>query len=1477
VGAGPEGPRPVTFHPQAAKELGKLDRPIQRQIKDVINQLANGEPTQTHALAAGTPLAGWNSTKASRGHRIVHQNTEDNGIHIGYVGLHDYDKAIRRLTRWTKTSSIQMIGPDEYSRYHFPDYPQAKSLPRLVRHFEKTEPEYFQTIKDEVARDGVTTPVLVRRNDPAGRPMARPTVMQGHHRAAAAYSLGQHLPVGDHDDPEDFAMAERGNRAWFATHERPVPKQAARRTAADDDDTGYRMQHRPPDEDYGAPHHDLSGGGLIPEDVYTHPHYYGDMSDPTVREAHYHISRTRGKPESKVRIYRSLPAEHADQGFRPGDWVTTSKEYARQHGMQEDPKHDWPVISAMVRAKHLHTAGDDFREWGYNGTETKRPMISFKGGYHQEISNRADGSLAPVKRRRPKEAALEDDLYAGWEPHQRAVSEAQEAVRAEHPYLTAPLPDSTDERDEELRKILRQGGHPRADDAYVHVHRDPNRNSSNTGISRETGAPVVALHQSRADRGTIAHEAAHLLNDHHSGRAFGQPAPDHYVHGIGFAQHYARMLQPYGPRTTPGGNYKPGAGDLFLNTYYGSLARQNRGMARTAARALPTDRIFGPTYGLDHRLFNGDVLKPEVRRAVMDRLDEVFRVTSGLLDWSSYMRVYLAGSEASEWTSPTLEGNNDFDTLIGVDYDQARAHRSDQFLDRTDGEIDDILNDILRRFYNDEDWQAPFGGVWHLTGYVNEDAYDIRDIKPYAAYDISNMRWAVKPPHLPSWGPESFPEGPALWHEASAVADYIESILELPEPYRTQQGGALYDHLHSDRHRAFGPNGEGWYDPGNVIEKYLDQLGLWAKLLHLKKNAEHGEHDPGEQPMLEATAAKNTGPLNLARGFPVEPDEGWHPEAADRIMAGKAKPEDILPHIHKDHVGVWWYHPDDADVEDAKEHASGSDETLEKNHSEGETWEHDPHPDLPMIKYRKGHYQGEVAVALEAHHPGGWNPNTDNPTHPLMGNSYLPDHTKLKLHTIHYSPDQGETWHKMHLPQPVDLHTNGRPPGKSAAFEPGPSVHPRDYVLASSDGDDWTACDQGHEHWGTHGAAGLLIRHKDPEDGQTRYLLQKRSPWVDHPDTWGIPGGALGQNEHPLVGAFREGIEELGTLPPGIRRSHTTTDDHGGWAYHTTVADVPERFEPHGGEDDHESDGHGWFTHAEMQDLPLHPGFAKSWDRVRTSHPGNSRVHGASEHWIAREHKTREPGELEDEDNAPPYLQDTIGERNDFFDQVWRQLRPEQRDNVHKNLRAIAQRPLIIGTNHAEKVLDDGHMKTLHEQDPGGWSDDYRANRHNLEHHVMGVPETTSDEHKPIYGALTKEPKDNPYGQHHLELKPHVRARTAMTMGDSLNRNLRGYHIDHVPHLKHDELKAMTDPTELINLAEGEEPKTYGEFQVHGGIGLHDIAKLHVHEDHDMPLNDEDHRVMDKARAAGIEVVHHKPDPNFGLTDEQVATLKGHS
>jgi 8-oxo-dGTP diphosphatase len=156
------------------------------------------------------------------------------------------------------------------------------------------------------------------------------------------------------------------------------------------------------------------------------------------------------------------------------------------------------------------------------------------------------------------------------------------------------------------------------------------------------------------------------------------------------------------------------------------------------------------------------------------------------------------------------------------------------------------------------------------------------------------------------------------------------------------------------------------------------------------------------------------------------------------------------------------------------------------------------------------------------------------------------------------------------------------------------------------DGDGYTVCGQGHEHWGLNGAAGLLVRHHD-DDGETRYLLQHRSPYVQHGRTWSTPVGAMGSGETPEHAALREAREEMGELPGDLEHHHTVTDDHGGWSYHTVVMDSPTRFRPSGsGETDWESEGSGWFTPGEIQGLPLHPGFRSSWDKVQ--HSGSLRV-----------------------------------------------------------------------------------------------------------------------------------------------------------------------------------------------------------------------------------------------------------------------------
>jgi 8-oxo-dGTP diphosphatase len=146
------------------------------------------------------------------------------------------------------------------------------------------------------------------------------------------------------------------------------------------------------------------------------------------------------------------------------------------------------------------------------------------------------------------------------------------------------------------------------------------------------------------------------------------------------------------------------------------------------------------------------------------------------------------------------------------------------------------------------------------------------------------------------------------------------------------------------------------------------------------------------------------------------------------------------------------------------------------------------------------------------------------------------------------------------------------------------------------DGDGWVRCHAGHQHWGRHGAAGLLLRTADP-DGCVSVLLQRRAWWTHHGNTWGVPGGARASWETPEQAAMREVDEEVDVALTGVTIGQIHCDDHGGWSYWTVtaVAGAPLTAHPRG----RESAELRWVPAADVDRLPLHPGFAATWPDVR--------------------------------------------------------------------------------------------------------------------------------------------------------------------------------------------------------------------------------------------------------------------------------------
>jgi hypothetical protein len=166
-------------------------------------------------------------------------------------------------------------------------------------------------------------------------------------------------------------------------------------------DTDYRMSHRPPDPEDGAPAHDLTGGGLIyPDNVYSADgaRIYGGGEPEMARRVHSIITSMRGNPNAKVQIYRAVPK--GTRQVNVGDWVTIDREYAEVHG-QSNLNNDYDILSNTVNADEIYTDGNSLYEWSYHPRVQKH-----QAGQHDQTTH---GSWATANGYKP---ALEEDLPA---------------------------------------------------------------------------------------------------------------------------------------------------------------------------------------------------------------------------------------------------------------------------------------------------------------------------------------------------------------------------------------------------------------------------------------------------------------------------------------------------------------------------------------------------------------------------------------------------------------------------------------------------------------------------------------------------------------------------------------------------------------------------------------------------------------------------------------------------------------------------------------------------------------------------------------------------------------------------------------------------------------------------------------------------------------------------------------------------------
>lgn len=189
-------------------------------------------------------------------------------------------------------------------------------------------------------------------------------------------------------------------------------------------DDDYRSQHTAPSKE-DSPMYDLSN--TYPDDIYSSDavRLYGDGSAYDW-DSMSTIQSAKGKPNMRVKIYRAVPDVNFDasavikkykdltsyfqkygflpvgvdlkddpdieavrydrdkilpllsgkikelesglksgHGIEPGDWVTISRPYAKEHG-DYNLNRKYKIVSKMVRARDLYTDGNSIHEWGYN-------------------------------------------------------------------------------------------------------------------------------------------------------------------------------------------------------------------------------------------------------------------------------------------------------------------------------------------------------------------------------------------------------------------------------------------------------------------------------------------------------------------------------------------------------------------------------------------------------------------------------------------------------------------------------------------------------------------------------------------------------------------------------------------------------------------------------------------------------------------------------------------------------------------------------------------------------------------------------------------------------------------------------------------------------------------------------------------------------------------------------------------------------
>lgn len=258
-------------------------------------------------------------------------------------------------------------------------------------------------------------------------------------------------------------------------------------------------------------------------------------------------------------------------------------------------------------------------------------------------------------------------------------------------------------------------------------------------------------------------------------------------------------------------------------------------LANVRLTGKQTSYFSAPRDTRDERLLDNAGLRPEIAQWILDALTAHLDQT-GLEGYDEWLEVYVAGSSLTRlW-----QDRGDLDVLIGVHWAPFylanptwKRHSRPQAAERINkGLHDDIWVD---------DWYGLPGSQWahpfDVTFYVNSQSPDIRDLRPYAAWDVRHGIWAVHPIDiLDDWDPD---EAHPLWASVARreIGDAEKLIMKASagDVLAAKSAAELWDRIHSERTMAFGRLGGGFDDYQTYRWQSHKRAGTAKALRDIKK------------------------------------------------------------------------------------------------------------------------------------------------------------------------------------------------------------------------------------------------------------------------------------------------------------------------------------------------------------------------------------------------------------------------------------------------------------------------------------------------------------------------------------------------------------------------------------------------------------------------------------------------------------------